>query len=329
VSFELETDPAAIEDFLRERKWLDADEPVTSAAIAGAGNMNRTVRVRTARRSVVLKQSRPYCVGFPDIAAPIERLATEVRFYRLASTNPILAARMPKVLAFDESESVAMLEDLGEASDLTGCYAGKPIGREDLQALCEFARELHALPVPDEDRAVLANPAMRELNHEHIFELPLDPDNGLDLDAITPGLGDLAGQLQTDDSYVAEVVALGMLYTGADGPSLLHGDYYPGSFLQTAAGLRVIDPEFGFLGPAEFDLGVLAAHLVLGGAEDDVIDRVGAAYARGFDRRLLAGFAGAELMRRLIGVAQLPLDVALDRKRGWLALSHRWLTGRA
>ncbi|MEE2662854.1 MAG: phosphotransferase [Myxococcota bacterium] len=329
MSFELETDSEAIDAFLRERQWLAADERVTGAALAGEGNMTRTVRIRTTQRSLVLKQSRPYCVKFPDIPAPIERLATEVRFYRVASTNPILAGRMPRVLAFDEKEFVAVLEDLGEASDLLGCYAGDPFGRADLEVLCEFARELHALPVGDEDRAALANHAMRELNHEHIFELPFDPDNGLDLDALTPGLAELAAKLQADDAYVAEIVALGMLYTNADGPSLLHGDYYPGSFLRTGGGLRVIDPEFGFIGPAEFDLGVLAAHLVFAGGEHDVIDRIGAAYARAFDRKLLAGFAGAELARRLLGVAQLPLVADLECKRGWLELSHRWLTGRA
>jgi len=331
LSFELGLDAAAIDAFLREREWLDSGERVTGAAIAGEGNMNRTVRARTDRRSVVLKQSRPYCVKFPDIPAPIERLATEVRFYQVAATNPTLAAHMPRVLAFDADASLAMLEDLGEGSDLLGTYAGERLEREDLAILCELARELHTLPVPGEARAILANHAMRELNHEHIFEVPLDPDNGLDVDSITPGLGELARQLRKDDGYVAEVIALGMLYTGADGPCLLHGDYYPGSFLRTERGLCVIDPEFGFVGPAEFDLGVLAAHSIFGGAEDDVIDRIGAAYARPFDRKLLAGFAGCELMRRLLGVSQLPLppETDLERKRGWLELSHRWLTGRA
>jgi 5-methylthioribose kinase len=170
---------------------------------------------------------------------------------------------------------------------------------------------------------------MRALNHEHVFELPLDPDNGLDLDAITPGLAELAAALRDDDDYAAGIVALGMLYTSAEGPSLVHGDYHPGSFLRTDDGLRVIDPEFGFFGPAELDLGVLAAHLVFGGAEDDVIDRIGAAYARPFDRRLLGGFAGAELMRRLLGVAQLPLDTDLATKRRWLELSRRWVVDGA
>ena len=327
MSFELETDPGAIERFLAARKWLEPGERVERATIAGEGNMNRTVRVATDRRSVVLKQSRPYCVKFPEIAAPIERLAVEVDFYRVSSASPALAARMPRVLAFDREDFVAMIEDLGEASDLLSLYSGERLANGDLDTLCAFARELHRLPLEDAERASLANHDMRALNHEHIFEVPLDPANGLDLEAITPGLGELAAQLQADDGYVAEVVALGMVYTSADGPCLLHGDYYPGSFLRTPEGLRIIDPEFAFPGPAEFDLGVLAAHLVFGGATIDVLDRIGASYARPLERRLLEGFAGTEIMRRLLGVSQLPLDADLACKRDWLALSYRWVTG--
>ena len=70
---------------------------------------------------------------------------------------------------------------------------------------------------------------------------------------------------------------------------------------------------------------------MFGGAEIDVLDKIAAAYARPVEPRLLAGFAGAELMRRLLGVAQLPLaptapEADLQRKRAWLELSHRWVT---
>ena len=71
-----------------------------------------------------------------------------------------------------------------------------------------------------------------------------------------------ARALQADACYVGIVRELGALYL-QDGTSLLHGDYFPGSWLQTAAGVRVIDPEFCFFGPPEFDVGVLLAHLHL------------------------------------------------------------------
>ena len=60
---------------------------------------------------------------------------------------------------------------------------------------------------------------------------------------------------------------------------------------------------------------------------DDVIEHAMAACAaRGLNATLVAGFAGVEIMRRLIGVAQLPLTVDIERKRAWLNLSRRLVT---
>ena len=69
---------------------------------------------------------------------------------------------------------------------------------------------------------------MPALNHEHIFRLPLDPGNGLDLDAITPGLKRAAENLAVDARYTDEVAALGEIYL-EDRDTLVHGDYFPGS----------------------------------------------------------------------------------------------------
>ena len=55
--------------------------------------------------------------------------------------------------------------------------------------------------------------------------------------------------------------ALGERYLRQNGSSLIHGDLFPGSLLQTGSGeLRVIDPEFCFCGDPEFDIGVFYAN---------------------------------------------------------------------
>ena len=89
----------------------------------------------------------------------------------------------------------------------------------------------------------------------------------------------------------------------------------------------MIDPEFCFCGPREFELGVVAAHWIFCGSEfsSATIDRVCDLYSKEFSRKLLEGFTGAELVRRLIGVAQLPLDADLDRRTEWLECGVRFL----
>lgn len=327
VTFELRPDATSIETYLDERGWLEPGQHVERAEPAGDGNMNRTVRVVTGTHSFVLKQSCPFVVKYPDIPAPIERIVAETRFYEVAHLDGVLSEQMPRLIAFDAEASLALLEDLGAASDLSSLYGADTLQPGELATICEFARRLHSLPVAG-DPALLAglrNQPMRELNHAHIFEVPLNEDNGLDLDGITPGLGEAAARLQRDDAFVARVIALGMIYLQVEGPSLLHGDFYPGSFLRTKEGLRVIDPEFAFPGPPEFDIGVLGAHLILSGEEAGVVDTISQLYGAALDPQLLRDFAAAELMRRLIGVAQLPLAANLEQKQAWLDLSKRWL----
>ena len=133
--------------------------------------------------------------------------------------------------------------------------------------------------------------------------------------------------LKEDAAYVAAVRALGVRYL-ADRPdgALLHGDFFPGSFLRRAGGgLCVIDPEFGFPGDAEFDVGVLWAHLHLAHQDKKLLAQTWEDYrlAGDWSPARARQYAGAEIMRRLIGVAQLPLTADLARKQELLVLSRR------
>ena len=315
--------------YLHLQGLLPAGERVVTAARAGEGNMNLTLRVTTAARSLIVKQGRPWVEKYPHIPAPVARTLVEGHFYALAARSPWLAARMPRLYALDPQSHILVLQDLGAARELTALYAGARLSEAATVDLADYLGHLHALTVPPADRLVLRNPAMRALNHEHIFRLPLDPHNGLNLDSITPGLTALARELAGDAAYVERVHHLGQLYLEATAGSLCHGDFFPGSFLNTESGIFIIDPEFCFLGPREFDLGVLLAHLHLAGqpapAGDDLLRRYEQRAA--VDRQLVRALTGVEIMRRLIGVAQLPLDLDLDGKRQLLALSRRLVLG--
>ncbi len=170
---------------------------------------------------------------------------------------------------------------------------------------------------------MFANREMRLLNHEHIFDIPLRENNGLDLDAITPGLECAAKRMRADAGYCRRAAELGRLYL-ADGTTLVHGDYFPGSWLQTAAGVKVIDPEFCFMGTPEFDLGVMMAHCYLSRQPDVLVETIPELYhtVRWMDVQLAKQFAGLEIMRRLMGVSQLPLSHNIQVKESLLELSR-------
>lgn len=314
---------AAIEHYLLAHRLLSPSELPCRIERAGAGNMNLVLRVSFGERSLILKQGRPWVEKYDHIAAPWERTLIEGWFYQEVQRAPAVAACMPRLLHLDEHNHILVLEDLGPATDLSSVYAGSLLPLATLDELLGWLRALGRIQLAPPARELLTNRLMRALNHEHIFVLPLRNQNGLDLDAITPGLGDLANELRQDWTYGGRVAELGAQYL-SDGPNLVHGDFFPGSWMQTPRGLHVIDPEFCFLGSREFDYGVMVAHLVLTGHPHGAIERVvTAASDELLDVRVVLGFAGIEIMRRLIGVAQLPVAYDLDTKRSLLDLSRR------
>lgn len=304
----------SLEAWLLQRGWIAPDERVLGTERAGEGNMNCTLRVHTGQRSFILKQARPWVEKYPVIEAPDERAIVEADFYKVVRGVAGVASRMPALLASDENARMLMIEDLAPAHDCTDLYTGARLSNEDLKSLTGYLEALRSGLCGADLRHTFANRAMRALNHEHIFALPIRPGNGLNLDAITPGLDALASELKADTAYCRRVTELGEVYL-VEGSCLVHGDFFPGSWIRCDAGLRVIDPEFCFFGVPEFDFGMLLAHLQLAGR--------GAGFKANLDSGLLFGFAGVEIMRRLIGVAQLPVRYGLEEKQKLLELSRK------
>ncbi len=316
-------DLEGISAYLHGQGWLNESEKLRSARLAGEGNMNCALRIFTSERTFILKQARPWVEKYSHISAPWDRTLVEGRFYQIVSTHAALSQKMPKLLGLDAESRILALEDLGDAKDFTSLYRGDSIAYSHLDELAAYLSELHRAFIDSVFKEAFSNQAMRELNHQHIFDIPLRKDSILNLDSITAGLDCAAQKLKRDKRYIGIAAELGMLYLkGKD--SLLHGDFFPGSWLKTERGARIIDPEFCFYGPPEFDLGVMAGHLYLANQKPRIIERLFEIYEPppSFNKKLALQFAGIEIMRRLIGVAQLPTDYSLEAKAELLKLSH-------
>jgi len=305
-----------LEAFMRERGWLPLEERVEGYEAAGQGNMNLTLRVHTSRRSVVLKHARPWVERYPQIAAPVGRMVQEIGFYERVREIPEVSERMPMLLGADRSSPAMLLEDIAEGADLTMLYSGGVVLGQFAVQLAEYLRALHDATSRSFE-ARFANRAMRRLNHEHIFCYPMESANGMDLDAIEPGLAAAAKRLREDAVYRKALSQTGERYL-SDGDHLVHGDYFPGSWMCRTGQLYVVDPEFSYFGDREFDVGCAIAHFALCRQQPSTVALFLERYApmRGpstLDDRRVARYAAAEVMRRLIGVAQLPIP----RTEGW------------
>lgn len=318
-------DPGGVERFLADRGWLEPNERFVAIEKAGEGNMNLTLRVTTDQRSVILKQARPWVEKYDHIAAPWDRMLYEQRFYERAATIPEVARRMPKLLAADQDAAAVMLADLTAARDLSSLYTEGSLDEVQLADLAAYLRALHEATL-DGSADKFENRQMRELNHAHIFVIPLDEENGLDLEGLEPGLTTAAQRLRGDKAYIERVRETGDRYLSV-GRSLVHGDFFPGSWLATPEGVRVIDAEFCYYGDPEFDLGCAIAHCALARQRPEAASSLLARYTAlpgeiNLDQAWITRYAAVEIMRRLIGVAQLPIPPSegfraelLDRSR--------------
>ena len=329
-------EPETIERLLKSRKWIDDDDTVHRVERAGEGNMNCTLRVCTNSKSLVVKQARPWVEKYPSIAAPVNRNDFERQFYESVATIPVLAEQMPRLIGADGELHMLVLEDLGRSLDGTALYNRTWSDRQNRTLVTSLARWLAALHqqtrTGDTDRRERhANRDLRGLNHAHIFEIPFHQPASVELDAITPGLENVARGVRENSKLLARCEHLGERYL-AQGECLLHGDFFPGSWLLCEDGPKIIDPEFSCYGDPEFDVAILIGHLRMLGvppteATAMVLDTYERHACRQLDLQLATGWAGIEILRRLMGVAQLPVDWPLETKAQLIDDAIQWVEG--
>lgn len=318
-------EPTELTQYLKSKQWFSEGEMLISLTKPGEGNMNCVLRVTTNLRTFIIKQSRAYVEKYPQIAAPEKRVVTEAAFYQKIASQPGLQSRMPELLGLDTENNILLLEDLGKSKDYSTLYgADHSLAPAEGKVLISYLNELHhrfkKVQLDDE----LTNLELRHLNYEHLFHYPFLEENGFDLNTIQTGLQEMALPYKKDAALKKQVELLGSFYL-SKGKFLLHGDYYPGSWLKTADGIKIIDPEFCFYGSREFDLGVFVAHLYLSKQDENTINELQQHY-EGFSElntAILNGFIGVEIMRRIIGLAQLPLSMNLKTKSELMQFAYK------
>ncbi len=313
---DIKTPKQSISDLLSRLGWITQEE-IQSITSPGEGNMNVVLRITTDQRTFILKQSRPFVQKYQDIPAPAERIDTEYQFYK-AIKDPTLDAHVPQILNYDKSEHLIMMEDLGDCEDMTTIYTKREIETDQLEKLVRIIKRTHEKNAPGN---FPINMALRQLNHQHIYVLPFLEDNGFQLDDIQEGLQELSLNYKKDDQLKSIINQLGEQYLSS-GDTLIHGDYYPGSWISKRSDVYMLDPEFCFVGFKEFDLGVMIGHLILSTGDANYSMRVIDFYNSPIDVKLANQVAGVEIMRRLIGLAQLPLERSLSEKKELLRQAY-------
>lgn len=321
-------DPESLENYLINQGWFDPDISLMSVEETGGNTMNKVLRITLSNgQSFIIKQSRPWVEALPDIPAPTERANVEGAFLQEIARNKTTASYSPEVLQTDPDAHILLMEDLGAGSELTYLYKqDKEMDEEKFSDLLEYLSALHQNFTQQTCDFYIVNPGMRKLNAEHIFRFPFVEDNGLDLNEITPGFAEVAKEYRSDEELMDQISFLQYRYV-QNGETLLHGDFCLTSILDTDDGIKVIDPEFCFFGDAEFDLGVLHAHLLMAQQPENITGNIFEYYEQPptFSKMLYQQYTGMEILRRLLGLEQLPLALNLEEKKALLEKAYAML----
>lgn len=317
-----------ISTYLKTQNFIAENEQVLAKEIINAGNMNFILKIKTNTTYLILKQANNYVEKYPQIAAPINRINIEYCFYLEINKNETLNTFTPKILGFDSTHFILCLAFIYNSIDANYIYKNNEhLSDNNIKKLCNYLSVLHQNFKSNSTSTLFENKEMRSLNHAHIFDLPFQKNNGFELDQIQQGLSDLALPYKENEQLKRIITQAGEKYLAND-KYLLHGDFYPGSWLKTNNNIYVIDNEFTFHGPREFDIAVFIAHLVLSEHRIESIQLIkeNYLYFEELDKTLLNQFIGIEIMRRLIGLAQLPLEMSLHKKEQLLKIAANLIT---
>ncbi|WGW11822.1 S-methyl-5-thioribose kinase [Saxibacter everestensis] len=262
-------------------------EPVDAGIVVHevtAGNMNRVFIARRGGRGVAVKQAPPWVqVAGPDWPADPSRSAAEARAYDyLARLTP---EAVPTIHYFDQDQHVLVMEDLSDLEVLRDFFVAEvassgPGGSPalggtgiDIAAVGEvvgrFIGELSFatsdIGMGSADRKALiaaaVNPDLCRMTEDVLLD---EPYREHEHNKIPAGFEADARALYANTELRRELSVLRHRFMSC-AQALLHGDLHSGSVMvgrrDLAQVTTVFDPEFSFVGPIGFDLGLFWSNL--------------------------------------------------------------------
>ena len=335
----MELNLATLPDYLHQRHAkIRMFEPEAELRIEeiGDGNLNTVYRVSevaSPARSLVLKHAPPYIkILGPDYPLSTERLTFESR--ALDVYHQLASGAVPVQYDFDVDAAVIAMEDLRDARVLRDVLIAGTVDTIIAEQIGQFMGLVHSQTYVDNiDNATaqnyrqqFANTTMQSITADYVFTFPFTEH---ETNFWIPGLEPDVRQLKADTDFLRQAEHLKRIFLTVQ-QGVTHGDLHTGSVLVQDNKAKVIDAEFAFYGPVGFDLGLYWANYFLSyfshqdtlgvqSALKTAVGQVWDTYTAEFtmaDVRLktqvlknifqnAVGFAGLEMLRRLIGAAHV------------------------
>jgi len=251
---------------LRER--LGGDPASWRVEEVGDGNLNLVFKVYGTKTGVAVKQALPY-VRLVGEGWPLPLSRAHYEHMALSEQARLTGRLVPEILHYDEAQALIVMELLephiimrrgmiqgrdypGFAEAISTFMANTLYFTSDLALTAAAKKAMIA--------AFAGNTALCKITEDLIFT---DPYRVAQLNRWTsPELDAYAAQWREDGDLKIAVSRLKLKFL-SNAEAMLHGDLHTGSIMLTGSDIRVIDPEFAFMGPMGFDTGAIIANFLL------------------------------------------------------------------
>ncbi|XP_052262881.1 methylthioribose kinase-like isoform X1 [Dreissena polymorpha] len=292
-------------------------------------------------RSVIVKHSLPYikCLG-PGF--PCSEARTAVEYQALVKFHTLSPGSVPTPYLYDQGIHSMFMEDLRGykvmRTELMEGAVKMPWMSNVAIHLADIHKQTHLAVIGQEALTTLAkqfeNTDMVTLTKQYVFTFPFLREGTNN--RCSQEIAEHLDRIYADEQVTSTANRMLKLFLEKK-ECLLHGDLHTGSIMVDAEHARMFDVEFAFVGPASFDVGMLLAniifeyyrHMSIETNNDEhrqfaylMIDagkELVSVYLEhmtaftGLDRATyienlvseVAGFAGCEIIRRLVGAAHV------------------------
>jgi 5-methylthioribose kinase len=240
---------------------LQADE-------IGDGNLNYVYKITSlqdTKKALILKQAVPYlrCVG-EEFPLGRERMNYEIR--ALQKFYAIFPSFVPKVHHANEDMSLVIMEYLDSHIIMRKGLLNKVEYKNFSEQMSTFMAATlfytSSLHLSSSDKRALidrfnSNVELCKLSEDLVFSFAfMEHETNINTKD-----DECAKKLFLDVEFKEKILELKYKFM-TQNDALLHGDLHTGSIMINDSETCVIDPEFAFVGPFGFDIGVLLANLV-------------------------------------------------------------------
>lgn len=304
----------------------------------GDGNLNDVARLRDKQNSsssLIVKYAPPFikCLG-PEYPLTVERGSVE--YQALVKFNTASPGCCPKTYFYDTDSRIICMEDLRSYKDLR---------REMIQGVCSHEavrciarhiaivhRENHVAKLSTADMDALLKQFgytdLVQLTEQYVFTKPFTKD-----DPTNHSCEEVSAQVNLvydNPQILANAEKMKKIFLEKK-ECLIHGDLHTGSIMVLNDSAKLMDIEFAFVGPGAFDVGCLIANYIMSYYQhmsegnrkfayrtidfckitgttyfENMTSYTGdmAEYIKTFMSEV-AGFAGCEIIRRILGAAHV------------------------